>query len=262
MLDPSPFCFEHGDHACVFYRSEDSLIEILTAFVLEGLEKNERCFCAENPRIRRLLMAELCEAGINVEKEIQRGALEFRTEREKYFPDGKFRPDAVSQALSVSAKASLRLGFSGLRSTGDLSWAFENGGKGEPLLRYEQILDTNYPLSGATGLCCYPAMLVPPTMVSAIRDAHKMNVLDSMDSSVYATVQIREKPYVVNIVRDRFTVDAAHTYVVLRKNSDSVLGYGSAPDLKTARKAAVQMVRGFSSRKRKPRASRRTSKEV
>jgi hypothetical protein len=38
MFRLSPlFQFRHGDHLCVFYRSEDALLEVLTPYVAEGI---------------------------------------------------------------------------------------------------------------------------------------------------------------------------------------------------------------------------------
>jgi hypothetical protein len=39
------FHFKHGDHICVFYQSEDALMEVLTPFIAEGLRNGECCFC-------------------------------------------------------------------------------------------------------------------------------------------------------------------------------------------------------------------------
>jgi len=52
MFRQSPlFQFRHGDHICVFYRSEDSLREVLTPYIAEGLRRGQKCFCAQKPYI-------------------------------------------------------------------------------------------------------------------------------------------------------------------------------------------------------------------
>src|SRR5258708_2654462 len=86
------FQFKHGDHACIFYRSDDSLMEILVPYVAEGLNKGERCFGAQKPHILKRLFYDLRYLGIDVDREIKRGALEFHTEQDVYFPRGIFEP--------------------------------------------------------------------------------------------------------------------------------------------------------------------------
>jgi hypothetical protein len=51
MLPQAPlFQFQHGDHICVFYRTETALLEILTPYIAEGIRKGERCFACRRMR--------------------------------------------------------------------------------------------------------------------------------------------------------------------------------------------------------------------
>ena len=104
MLHQAPlFQFRHGDHVCVFYRTEDALMEILTPYICEGLRNGERCFCVQSNEVVRRLDYDLRYLGVNVEREVKRGALQFYTENDVYFATGKFDPSytgAGAQPLS------------------------------------------------------------------------------------------------------------------------------------------------------------------
>jgi hypothetical protein len=236
------FRFEHGDHACVFYRSEDSLAAVLTAYIAEGLEKHEKCFCVQKPHITERVLNELQYAGVDTEEAIRRGALEFRTEEETYFPEGHFRPAPMIQLLAQSIEASLQQGFTGFRSAGDLGWGAGHH-RYSQLVKYEHMVNKHYSGRAATGLCQYPTSSFPPEVLSEILGAHRVNVIDPEQPSLYATVQIRKAPYVTEFVRDRFTVDPSYSYVIRRDGSDDVLASGEAPNFKAARAKAAATLR-------------------
>src|SRR5690242_10095633 len=77
--DPSLFQFRHGDHLCVFYRSEEALMEVLSPFIAEGLRKGERCFCVQRPEIFQRLEYDLRFIGVDVDSARKIGALEFHS---------------------------------------------------------------------------------------------------------------------------------------------------------------------------------------
>ena len=111
MLPQAPlFQFHHGDHICVFYRTETALLEILTPYVAEGLRKNERCFCVQSNEVIRRLTLDLQFIGVNVEREISRGALQFYTENEIYFEGGSFDGEGMIRRLMRSIEAAVKDG--------------------------------------------------------------------------------------------------------------------------------------------------------
>ena len=85
--------------------------------------KGERCFGAQKPNILKRLYYELRFRGIDVDRELKRGSLEFHTEEEVYFSKGIFEPAVMMEMLLQSINDSAEKGFSGFRTAGDLSWA-------------------------------------------------------------------------------------------------------------------------------------------
>ena len=39
--------FKRGDHICIFYRDQHSLVQMLAHYFAAGLRNNERCFCVQ-----------------------------------------------------------------------------------------------------------------------------------------------------------------------------------------------------------------------
>ena len=142
---PSLFRFTHGDHACVFYRSENALMEVLTPYVAEGLRLGERCFCIEKPDIRTRLLSDLRSLGFDTDDLMRRGALEIRSSDEVYVPNFKFDPGAMIDMAMGLLNDALDRGFSAFRGAGDLSWAIEGRDDCKPLLQYEDLVNAYHP---------------------------------------------------------------------------------------------------------------------
>src|ERR1700685_1027862 len=98
----SLFRFQHGDHACVFYSDVNSLLEVLTPYIAEGLRNNERCFLAQKTDTLRALANDLRFLGVDVDREMKRGALELHTTNEVYFNNMRFDPERLMVLLERS----------------------------------------------------------------------------------------------------------------------------------------------------------------
>jgi hypothetical protein len=146
MLPQAPlFQFRHGDHICVFYRTEDALMEILTPYICEGLRNGERCFCVQSNEVVRRLDYDLRYLGVNVEREVKRGALQFYTENDVYFATGKFDPEGMIERLMLSVAESVEAGFTGFRSAGELTWAADSQTHCKQVVGYEKMVEECYP---------------------------------------------------------------------------------------------------------------------
>ena len=93
------FQFRHGDHICVFYDSEDYLLQTLTPFVAEGLRRRERCFIVQTESVVRRLAFDLEFIGIDLGRELEGGAIEVHTPHQVYLSSGVFEPHKLMDML-------------------------------------------------------------------------------------------------------------------------------------------------------------------
>ncbi len=236
---PPAFQFVHGDHVCLFYQSEDSLTDILVHYIIEGLEKEEKCFFIQKPSVVDRIKHRLSSAQIDVEREIARGSLLFQTHEQIYFPDGKFEPEAIVDTVGENVEKTIQDGFSGLRTAGDLTWAIENPEYHKRVLEWELTVPKCY--SGGPpllGICQYPAKTTPAKLRTTLRDAHPMGIVDPDHASIYTWVQLIESPFIAEIITDRFVRGTSYSYIIRRDDSDQVLYRGDAPDFETAKLSA------------------------
>jgi hypothetical protein len=243
MFGHSPlFQFKHGDHTCVFYRSQDALMEVLTPYVAEGLLRNERCFLAQKPEILKRLVYDLQFLGMDPHREIKRGALELHTEDEAYFPNKRFEPAAMMEMLNRSIDESVEKGFSAFRSAGELGWATRGRNECDQVLEFEKMVDKCYPNKPAVGLCQYALNDFAPDVLQSVLQSHKLHVPEGPRKSLHSRIQVRYASYGAEIVVDKLMVNPPYYYVVQQVRQREVIGWGIAQDFDSASEKAEQLV--------------------
>jgi MEDS: MEthanogen/methylotroph, DcmR Sensory domain len=248
MIPPgsSLFQFRHGDHICVFYRSEDSLMEVLSPYIAEGLRKGERCFCVQRDEIAKRLEYDLRFIGVDVDSARKIGALEFHSADKVYLAGGRFDSTAMMDMLLCSIEGSLKKGFSGFRSAGDLSWAVEGRNECSQLLGYEALVEDCFPGKPATGMCQYPIASFPPDLLKSILRLHRQRIVEPGNPCSHASLSISGNHCITEIIADKFVVKPKYYYVVEQLDRGDVLGWGAAPDFNAASLQAENLVRQLS----------------
>lgn len=236
------FQFKHGDHTCVFYRSEDSLREVLTPYVAEGLRRGECCFLAQKARVAARLISDLRFLGFNTDEAIDSGALGLHTEEDTYFPDGCFHPGAMMDLLLRSIHESVARGFSAFRSAGDLSWAAGGRSDCDKVIGYENMVEAAFPGKPAIGLCQYDMNAFTPEVLGQVIDAHRAQLVPPQPHSSHGGIRIRTDGCWTEIVANKLVVDPSFYYVVQRRRSTEVLGWGVAPTFESAKREADSIV--------------------
>ena len=242
----SLFQFRHGSHACVFYRSEDALMEVLTPYIAEGLRKGERCFCAQKPNVIKRLMFDLRFIGVDIDAEVDGGNLELHTEDEVYFPNNAFEPEALIERLESSIRDSIRRGNSGFRSAGELSWVVEGRSECDRMIEYERMVEEAFPRHPAVGICQYDMGKFEPEVLASVLEAHRFHVFGSQANSNHSSLRFGYGECTAEIVVDRFVLNPAYYYVVQQRFPQEVVGWGKAPDFDTAAECAQQLARSSS----------------
>jgi hypothetical protein len=244
MLRHSPlFHFNHGNHVCVFYRTEDSLREVLIPYLAEGLHRGERCFCAQNSDFCKRIIYDLRFLGIDTDKAIRRGALEIHTVEEVYFPNKKFEPEVMIDLLMRSMEEAWRSGFTALRTAGELSWASEGRTDCDQLLSYEKLVDQIFPGKSVTGLCQYRMDAFDPAILEEVLNAHRFQLSDAGDAFTHSGITIRGANCWTEIVADRLVINPGYYYVVQQRNPREVLGWGTAASFDEAAQQAERVAR-------------------
>ena len=223
--------FKRGDHICIFYRDETSLIENLVPYLATGLRRNERCFCVQKQHIIPQVLQGLEALGVNTALEMELGALDVHEDDEFYFSSGRFEPQALMDSLEESILSALSLGFTGLRTAGELSWTM-NGRHGSPatlcdqIVGYENMVERSFPGKPVIGVCQYAAHLFPPQVLHRVLEAHRTAIEETIISVNHSTLTLRSGEFLADIVADRVRPGEAFHYIVQRRGSPEILSWG------------------------------------
>jgi hypothetical protein len=224
----SLFHFKYGEHSCVFYRSEDRLMDVLSTYVAEGLLHGERCFCTQKPHILKRLRRDLRTLGFEPDREIKRGALELHTVEEKYFPNGRFEPKKVVDRLATSVEKARAEGFAAFRTVGELSWLTEKRNHYNRLLEYEKLLEEYFPGKPAIGLCQYSVDRFPTEILDSALKDHCKQIDETAEKSRFCSVTIRGAAETTEIVADKMAVNPRYYFVMQgRGRRGKIFGWGA-----------------------------------
>jgi len=154
-VEPTTPCFPPSSHTCGFYESEEEHRALITPFLLQGLERGERVVYVTDAHSAETIRGYLQDAGVDGDAAVARGQLVFRTAQETYLQGDRFDPDRMLALLQAETERALADGFTGLRITGEMSWALRGMPGTEQLLEYEAQVNDLLPDLPFVGLCQY-----------------------------------------------------------------------------------------------------------
>ncbi len=166
-----------GDHLCIIYHTDEEHRTILTEYLQEGLDAGERVVYIVDARTAQVIRGYLRDAGVNVAAAEERNQLVFLTHDDAYMRQGVFDPQAMLALLREETKRALEEGFTGLRVTGEMTWALRGRPGSERLIEYETLLNEFFPGSKATGLCQYDARRFSPDILLELLRTHPIAVV-------------------------------------------------------------------------------------
>lgn len=134
-----------GDHVAFFFKSNAERLAFVIPYILNGLRNLERCVYIADENTVPAILAEFKDAGIDIDTATTSGALSVVTKHDTYLRHGMFEPERMITDLDRDVRFALQSGFSGLRVTGEMSWALDLPSALSRLCEYEQELCRRWP---------------------------------------------------------------------------------------------------------------------
>jgi hypothetical protein len=160
-----------GDHAALFYRDRQEHLAAAIPYIQIGLERNERCLYIAGDHGVSTIVNAMCEAGIDVDKEVAANRLIIATPQNTYLRHGLFEPERMIQGLAHEIAHSIEIGFSAFRGAGELGWAAALPSALLNLYEYERMFDTNFSRH-FIALCQYDETLFSASLKAAMLRIH------------------------------------------------------------------------------------------
>jgi two-component system, chemotaxis family, sensor kinase Cph1 len=166
-----------GDHVAFFFKSNGERLAFVIPYMVRGLENHERCVYIAHENTTSKILADFQHAGVDINAATASGALRVVTKDDTYLRHGIFEPQKMIADLDRDVRSALRDGFSGLRVTGEMSWALDLPSALARLCEYEEDLRRRWP-NQLGGLCQYNESLFPADVVERMVGCHWVVVRD------------------------------------------------------------------------------------
>ncbi len=166
-----------GDHVAFFFKNNAERLAFVIPYMVRGLKNRERCVYIAHENTLTDILAEFMEAGVDIDAACASGALSIVTTHDTYLRHGIFEPEKMIADLDRDVRFALQLGFSGLRVTGEMSWALDLPYALSRLCEYEQELCRRWPAQ-LGGLCQYNESLFAADVVERMAACHCAVVRD------------------------------------------------------------------------------------
>lgn len=166
-----------GDHVAYFFKSNAERLAFVIPYIVKGLRSNERCVYVADENSAPHILDEFVWAGIDVPEAIASGRLSVLTKDGSYLHHGIFEPERMISDLDRDVRRALQSGYSGMRITGEMSWALDLPSALVRLCEYEEELRRRWP-NLLAGLCQYDESLFPTDIVEKMATCHSVVVRD------------------------------------------------------------------------------------
>ncbi|MDI1460217.1 MEDS domain-containing protein [Catellatospora sp. KI3] len=164
-----------GDHACLTFSDSDERLDIVAAFVRDGLRAGEKVVCLTESLSPSALAEELTSRGFAPQAD-GTGPLHILGAGEFFVPEGEFDSGRAIGALRAQIELADRTGYHGLRVTSDMCWALRPFNGAARLMEYESQLTRILAQENATAVCQYDRQCFDTVTLATAAEAHGATV--------------------------------------------------------------------------------------
>ena len=177
--------YKQGEHICVLFRTQDEQRAISAEYLVDGLQRGERClYVAASDEALADFRTVLRAAGIDVTAALASSAFVEGLHADVHLQGGTFDCERMLRLLNEALEAALNDGFTGLRCCGDMSWLLDEPPGHAAVVEYEALLNQFFRANRAEAMCLYdqerlPAGLLDHALAThssvVVRHRHKPN---------------------------------------------------------------------------------------
>ena len=166
-----------GNHVCSLFETDEEHRALMTSFIRQGLERNEKVIYIVDTRSANKVINYLRDTGVETEAYLESGQLIILEVGQTYMREGIFDPDSMIALLGDQEEQALNQGYSALRATGEMTWALKGLPGSERLMEYEAKLNEFFPKSKCLGVCQYDKRRFAPEILLDVLSTHPIAVI-------------------------------------------------------------------------------------
>ncbi len=164
--------FPKGIHSCLIFDRDDERQKIIAEYLAAGLQQGEQIRYLTDTTPPEKIRSWLTDMGVNLPEDKENTALSISKAESAYCTEGRFDPQAYIQAMPPRFERSKQAGYTGMRTSGEMSWALKGSPGSERLLEYEALLNTVEVDFAFSGVCQYDARLFDGATLYKVLKVH------------------------------------------------------------------------------------------
>jgi hypothetical protein len=165
-----------GGHACLTFTDPDERLDLLAAFVGDGLDAGQRVLCYTDAIAPATLTDELAQRGVPAADAAGRGQLRVVDCATSWLGADIATAQQMRDTLRAELKAAGEDGYPALLVSADMGWATRPHAAAHELLRFEQDFGSGFGDGRLTTLCQYDRGSFDPVTLSFAVDVHTQAV--------------------------------------------------------------------------------------
>jgi PAS domain S-box-containing protein len=166
-----------GDHPCCIYETEEEHRALLTPYLRQGLERNEKVVSIVDDRKDETVLDYLRQDGLDTRPFLDKGQLVILPVADSYMRGGGFDPEGMVSFLRRETDRAVGEGYGALRAAGEMSWALGSLVGSNHLIEYESKLNIFIPGSRCLALCLYDKRRFSPEILLQVLSTHPVAVI-------------------------------------------------------------------------------------
>ncbi|HEX6684052.1 MAG TPA: MEDS domain-containing protein [Candidatus Limnocylindrales bacterium] len=165
-----------GDHACLTFTDPDERLDLVAAFVADGLDLGQRVICFTDSLPPHELTSELATREVAAEAAIGRGQLSMRGSQDSWLANGDAVADRMIDLIAGELRQTAADGYPGLRVTADMCWASRPVAAADQLVAFERKAPALFADGKLTVICQYDRDSFDAVTLAFAADAHTKTV--------------------------------------------------------------------------------------
>jgi hypothetical protein len=166
--------YQPGDHACCLFDTEEERRSLVTPYIRQGLEKNEKVVYLVDGPTAAPLLAYLRSDGVDVNGYLKSNRLTIVSATETCAPLGYLDPKPMVGWLRQQEEEARRAGFTALRCAIEMTWALGGVAEAERVVDFEWKVNAFFPGRACIALCQYDRRRFDESTLGEIVVTHPM----------------------------------------------------------------------------------------
>jgi hypothetical protein len=180
--------FPAGTHMCLIYDSEESRRKIVCEFLAAGLKQGEQVRYMTDVSTTKDVLSWFSDIGVELPQVREGGPFVMFSAENAYCPNGRFDPTETIERMKSRYDQAEKLGYSGTRGSGEMSWALKGLPGSDRLMEFEALINAASETHHFLGICQYDARLFDGATLLNVLKVHPYMI---------AQGQIVRNPYYV-----------------------------------------------------------------